>query len=98
MIYNFNQLEVLCRRVIRANTSSPLRNMCKLTEETGELAAEVFNDCPDRQAMIDEIADVVICAVCQGEFIGMRAGELTEALLRKGLKGIKNGSRANDNH
>ena len=93
MIANFNQLIILCTRILRANDAYPFKNMVKLTEEVGELASEVFQNYPDRQAAIDEIADVVLCAVTQGYWIKMTADELGEALLRKGMKGIKNGSR-----
>lgn len=89
---NFSRLIMMCTQIIHNHQANPFKNMCKLTEEVGELAAETFNNLEDRQAVIDEIADVVICAVCQGEFIHMMPEELGEALSRKGMKGIKNGS------
>jgi len=92
---NFARLIMMCTDIIKANKSNPERNMLKLQEESGELAAEVFQGCPDRQAYIDEIADVVICAVCQGEFIDLMPQELIEALCRKGQKGINNGKKLN---
>lgn len=58
------------------------RNLVKLAEETGELARTLHHPV-GREAVIEEVADVVITAVVQGMFVDMTAAELEEALHRK---------------
>lgn len=77
-----------CEKILCLHTATTFSNISKLTEEVGELASETNDLIPDREALIDEIADVVICAVSQGHFVGMTAEELSEALCRKSCQGM----------
>jgi len=85
-----SDLITVCTGIIAHHKSNPGMNMLKLQEECGELAVETLYNFEDRQNTIDEIADVVICAVAQGTFIQLTSEELTEALFRKAQKGLTN--------
>ena len=70
-------------QLIHSFGSSPYMNMCKLGEEVGELAEQTILGLTDRDAVIDEVADVIICAIGQGTFVQMSEEELTAAIYKK---------------
>lgn len=88
IIINLKEIITSTKLIIKAHNSNPLMNMVKLQEECGELAEQTILGLNNRQAVIDEIADVVICAIAQGTFISITAYELSEALERKSIKGV----------
>lgn len=77
-------INVDVQRVIDAlpEWAGEFHNMCKLTEETGELAECIFKHLSPSHR-VEEIADVILCAIMDMKWCGAEIDELQVALERK---------------
>lgn len=67
--------------------NSPERNLIKLAEETGELARTWTRQMP-REAVIEEVCDVVITALVAAGFVDASLEELQLTLARKTARSL----------
>lgn len=75
------------RQCVASHNTDVHINMTKAQEELGELCGAIFEEQP-RQRQIDEIADIVICAITHGAFLDLQPHELAEAVHRKATKSV----------
>ena len=71
-------------RIIEASPiwACELTNMCKCTEELGELAQCIFKGFP-KEKRVEEIADVLLSATMDMRWCGATEEELADAIERK---------------
>ncbi len=71
-------------RVVKASPSwaTELTNMCKCTEEMGELAECIFKGFP-KEARVEEIADVLLSVTMDMRWCGATEEELVAAIEKK---------------
>jgi NTP pyrophosphatase (non-canonical NTP hydrolase) len=77
-------VELDLERIIGASPdwATELTNMCKCTEEMGELAECIFKGF-DKEARVEEIADVLLSVVMDMRWCGATEEELIAALEKK---------------
>ena len=79
-----NKITLDIDRIVGAAPSyaTELHNMCKCTEELGELAECIFKKLPPENR-VEEIADVLISASMDMKWCGVSTEQLSEAIERK---------------